>query len=285
MRIALFALGAIAAVILGGLQAIAAIALRANAAPGSLPYFAPSVLTRAVAALEPSALLPQELRRVLAATALANGNAALAERFANTLVRGPDRLDLQARIEEARGERDAAIVDFLAAGDLASIEARVDALVARDDVAAAQNLQSHAIEALRATRAQNDTLAEAFYRDALLQQARAYEMPLGSRARTSLGYESAQSYRLATVYAPLELRYAIALGNQYLNIAQYALARKTFEHIAELDPANIEALTGLADEAIRRRDFADARAFLARARTLSPDSSDVARMAARIPAE
>ena len=285
MRLPLLVLGALAIVVLGGLQTVAAVALRAGAVDASLPRLAPGVVTSAVASLEPHGALPQELRRVLAATALSRGDVARAERFANTLSPGADRLDLEARIEDARGAHDAATRDFVAAGDLTSIEARVDALVGKDELVAALELQSHAIDALRVARVQNDTFAEALYRDGLLQQARAYEFSADSRARTSLESAAADSYRRAAAYAPLDLRYAIALGNQYLNTAQYALARATFERVRDLDPANVDALTGLADDAIRERKYADARLFLDRARTLSPGSPAIARMSARIPHE
>jgi hypothetical protein len=282
VRLILGAVGALAVVILGALQVTAAVALHAQAVAPSLAHGVPEAIVGAVASLEPHVYEPEALRRVLGADALARGDLARAARFAQSLGTGADRSALEGAIAQARGDDNAAIADYLAAGDLVRLEDFIDAIAARGDYARAETLQSTAIATLQATGAQSDTLAEAYYRDARLLQAHAYA--LGATTPAGVAYEvrSQDAYTRASALAPLEERYLIALGNQDLNLGQLDAARATFGHLRDLDPSSVEALTGLADASIRAHDPAAAAGYLDAAAQLAPDSPDVARMRARL---
>jgi tetratricopeptide (TPR) repeat protein len=268
--------------VLGALQVTAALALRAQAAPASLVHVAPQFATRAVDSLEPHAYEPEELRRVLAAGALARGDVARASRFAQTLRPGADRSALEGAIAQARGDDAGAIADYLAAGDLARLEDFTAAIAAHGDYTHALRLQAQTIATLQRTGAQNDTIAEAYYRDALLLQANAYARGATTPAGTALEVRSQAAYARAAALAPLEERYLIALGNQDLNLGRLDAARATFTHLRDLDPGSVEGLTGLADAAIRAHDFATAASELDAAARLAPHSPDVAAMRARL---
>ncbi len=282
MRLILGVACLLAIVILGALQVMAAVALRAQAVAPSLAHGAPRAIVDAVAALEPRVYEPEALRRVLGADALARGDLARAARFAQSLNAGADRSAMEGAIAQARGDDSAAIADYLAAGDLVRLEDFIDAIAARGDYARAEALQSTAIASLQATGAQSDTLAEAYYRDARLLQAHAYA--LGATTPPGIAYEvrSQQAYTRASALAPLEERYLIALGNQDLNLGRLDAARATFAHLRDLDPSSVEALTGLADASIRAHDPGTAAGYLDAAAQLAPNSPDVARMRARL---
>ena len=253
MRLGLGVVCALAILIFGALQATAAIALRADASRASLAAIAPPALVRAVEALDPHGYEPEALRRVLGARALARGDLSRADRFARSLRTGPDRSALQGAIAQRRGDEDLAIAGFLAAGDLVRLEATIDAIAARGDDTRALHLQSVTLDALQKTDAQNDTIAEAFYHQALLLQAAAYRANVGTPAGHALEVKSLRSYIRAENLAPLEARYLIALANQHLNLGHFTAARTLFAHLRELDPTSVEAATGLADTAARER--------------------------------
>jgi hypothetical protein len=253
MRLVLGAACAIVVLVLGALQVTAAVALRAQAVPVSLARSAPAGLVDAIDALEPHAYEPQELRRVLGANALARGDLAHATRFAQSLHVGPDRSALEGAIAQQRGDDAQAVADYLAAGDLVRLEALVDATAARGDDARALQLQAATIAALATSGAQNDTIAEAYYRDGLLLQACAYRAGVASAAGRAFEDRSQDAYAHASALAPLEARYLIALANQDLNIGRLDDARRLFTHLRELDPSSLEARSGLADTAARER--------------------------------
>ncbi len=282
MRPTLAVACSLAILVLGALQITAAVALRAQAVAFSLAHGAPGIVAGAVDALEPHAYEPEELRRVLGVHALERGDLARAERFAESLHAGPDRSALEGAIAQARGDDAHAIADYLAAGDLVRLEAFIDAIAARGQSARALALQARTIATLQSAGAQNDTLAEAYYRDALLLQAHAYAIGPAAPAGHAFEVRSQAAYARAAALAPLEERYLIALGNQDLNLERLDAARATFEHLRELHPTSVEALTGLADAAIRAHDPAAAAGYLDAAERLAPGSPDVARMRARL---
>jgi len=282
MRVVFGAVGAFAILVLGALQVTAAVALRAQAAPASLAYHAPSAVIDALDSLDPHIYEPEELRRVLGAAALARGDIARAARFAQSLHAGPDRSALEGAIAQRRGDDSGAIADYLAAGDLVRLEALIDATAARGDDARALQLQAVTIAALEKSGAQNDTIAEAYYRQGLLLQASAYKTGVASPAGHAFEVRSQAAYARASSLAPLEARYLIALGNQDLNVGQLADAVLVFTRLQEHDPTSLEALTGLADWGIRAHDLGSAKRYLDAAERLAPQSPDVARLRARL---
>jgi tetratricopeptide (TPR) repeat protein len=281
MRLSVALACALAILMLGAYQAIASVALHERATRASLWQAESAILLPAVAHIEPSAWQPQALRRVLASAAIERGDLALARRFVDRLAEGSDRDAMLGMLAQARGDDATAVRAFLAAGDLRAIGARVDALAASGHLDAAVALQNDVVVRLEATHAQTDTLAEALYRTGVLAQQRAYDERDAS-ARAAQQAMSVGSYARALKLAPLEERYRIALANEYLNTNDLAAARVEFERLHDLDPTSVEAFTGLADAAIRARDVASARRYLAQARALAPDSPAVAHMAEKL---
>jgi hypothetical protein len=271
------------ALCLGALQCVSATALRAVAAPASLAHAMPAPIVRAVAALPPSVLEPQELRRVLGCAALARGDLASAASFADSLHAGPDRDVLEAQIADRRGDRRAAIAAYLAAGDATAVQTQIDALAASGRLDAASDLEAGLLARLAARGAQNDTIAEAYYHLGLLEQAHAYRYPAASAERARRQAQSRDAYATAARLAPLEERYALALANQELNVGDLAAARTLFLRVRDLDPASPDPYTGLADAAIRAHDPQSARSALDAAERLAPGSPAIAAMRMRLP--
>jgi tetratricopeptide (TPR) repeat protein len=280
MRIVLVA---VCALVLGMLQVVSAVALRAAASPASLPHAAPAALVRAIDALPPSALEPQALRWVLGSAALARGDLARAASFAQSLHDDAQRDVLLAGIAERRGDRTEAVADYLAAGDVTALQTQIDALATAGHVAAAIDLETALLERLAARRAQNDTIAEAEYHLGLLDQARAYQFPASAAEHARDQFRSRDAYATALRLAPLEERYALALANQDLNVGDLAAARALFSRVHDLDPSSADPYTGLADAAIRAHDPQTARAELDAAERIAPGSAAIASLRSRLP--
>jgi len=267
---------------LGFVQGLASVALRGDALPGSWVRLVPAPLAARVDALDPALPLPEALRIVLARHDLERGDAALAARNVARLSPSRDRLVLEGLLAEARHEPAAAVADYLAAGDLGRVQAAIDGLAARGDLAGALALERAAIARLSGDRTQADALAEAQFRLGELLQARAYRLRPGTAAFRAAEESALEAYLRATALAPLSLRYLLALGNQQLNLAQIGAAERSFARARDVDPTSAEPLAGLADAALRRGERGAARAYLERARALAPSSPAVLRVQRRL---
>jgi tetratricopeptide (TPR) repeat protein len=282
MRTLAFLVLGIAAVALGAIQAVAAIALRESGRPGSWPGLVPPAVAERVDRTPAWMPLPPALRLVLARGALARGDLPLAVADTRVLPPSADRTALEGGIADAGGDAAAAVSAYLAAGDLAGVERHVDAFVRDGRIAAALALERAAVARLEQDRTQADALAQAFYHVGVLEQARAYELPSSAAERAAHESASAVAYGRALDLAPLDVRYLIAFANQQLNRSELPAAAAAFERARDVDPTSAEPLTGLGEIALRRGDQTTARADLARARALAPASAAVRRLARKL---
>jgi len=269
-------------VVLGAVQALSSVALRAKARPGAWVTVVSKPIAAAVDALDPAVPLPSALRLVFARAALQAHDLPRARAETMRLGRSRDRYALEAGLAEARGETATAVAAYLAAGDVTGIEARVEELAAEKRFAEALALGYESIVRLRNDRTQPDALAEASFRLGRLEERQAYALRVGAPERRMHEGRALEAYAAAAKLAPLSLHYLIAYGNQQLNLAQLPAAVRTFERARDADPTSADPLVGLGDAAVRRGDAAVARAYLARARALDPASEAVARLAAAI---
>ncbi|GAC1299322.1 MAG: hypothetical protein NVSMB19_03210 [Vulcanimicrobiaceae bacterium] len=279
MRVLIRAAVLAALIVLGVVQGVATVALRATAQPGAWVTIVPRPLAHAIDVLDPAVPLPPALRLVFARAALGAHDPSRAA--AETARLGPsrDRYALEARIAEARHDSAGAVAAYLAAGDLAGLEAQVDDLAARGEFAEALALQHETIARLRADRTQPDALAEASFRLGRLEERQAYAFAVGRPERRLHERRALSAYAFAVKLAPLSQQYLLAYGNQQLNVAELPAAVRTFERARDADPTSADPWVGLGDAAARRGDRVAARAFLARARAIAPASEAVLRLA------
>ncbi len=282
MRVLARAAAIVVVVVFGGVQAVSSVALRANAQRGAWVTAVPRAVATGVDALDPGLPLPPALRLVFARAALSAHELQRAEAEIARLGPSRDRYALEAGIAEARGDTAVAVAAYLAAGDLAGLEARVEELAAQRHFAAALALEHEAIARLRTDRLQPDALAEASFRLGRLEERQAYALAVGAPERRLHETRALDAYGFAVKLAPLSQQYLLAFGNQQLNLARIAAAVRTFERARDADPTSADPLLGLGDAAARRGDLAAARAFLARARAIDPRSPAVGRLAHEI---
>lgn len=244
--------------------------------------YVPAAVGARVDRLDPHVPLPPALRLVLARHALARDDLEYAARAAAGLGPSRDRLALEAEIAERRGDRAAAVRAYLAAGDLAGVEAAVARLEAAGHVTGARALQEEVVSRLSGDRTQSDALAQAYYGLGRIEETSAYALRPRSAERRAAETRALDAYDRASRLAPLSVRYLIAVGNQRLNLGDIPAARRTFERARDADPTSAEPLTGLGDVALRTGARAQARALLARARALDPQSEAVRRLATEL---
>jgi hypothetical protein len=263
---------------LGAIQLASSAVLRGDAVPGSWIRLIPEGVTERVARLGPRWPLPPALRLVLARQALAGGDLALAQRDIGSLPPSPDRLALQGSLAAAHGDAALAVRDELAAGDLTALERVADDLRARGDVAGARSLLEAVVRRLQGDPTQADALAEADYQLGLLDEERAIAYPAGTAARRRFEAASRDDYAQAAALAPLAERYAIAYGNQLINLSDFAAAVAVFTRAGQAHPTSALPLAGLSDVAFRRGNAPAARALYERARALDPDAPAILRL-------
>jgi tetratricopeptide (TPR) repeat protein len=239
----------------------------------------PERVALAVEHVDPGWPLPAVLRLVLARGALARGDVGAAEAYAAGLPESPDRGALEGRFAEARGDRAGAARAYLAAGDLDDIERIVDGYARDERFDAALPLQQVAIARLESDRTQADELARAFYELGVLDEAHSYRLRQFSQTRHDAELQAAAAYARAVALSPLSERYLIAYGNQLLNLQRVDDAEQAFGRARDVDPASAVPLAGLGEAAFRRRDFAQARAYLESARAIDPRAPAVVRLA------
>lgn len=282
MRFSLAFAIVVLACVLGAIQVAASVALRESAVAPSWVRAVPSAFETRVDTLRPSLPMPQALRLVLARRALVRGDLSYASRATALLAPSRDRFALEAEIALRRGDRAGALAAYLAAGDLAGVEAAIARLQAEHHPARAVALSEEVVARLERDRTQADALAQAYYDLGGARETRAYAIPPGLPARRVVEESALRAYERASALAPLSVRYLIAVANQRINLGDIAGARTIFERARSVDPTSAEPLTGLGDVAFRSGDRALAEAMLARARALEPGSAAVRRLATEL---
>jgi tetratricopeptide (TPR) repeat protein len=199
-----------------------------------------------------------------AEAAVHNGDLTDAERLAATLPNDANAADVRGRIAQARGDRDAAVQQYVHAGDVVRAQALIDAL------AKTQPDRALADQSLLVAAHENDANAgevrgEAWWRLGQLQAAAGYRDPAH---RTTYWRKAEASYERALTLAPNEETYLLAAGFQSLANDDITSASRWYAHAAEIVPNSADAYAGLAWTAAAAHDCPRAREALARAREL-----------------
>ena len=259
LRTALLVAAALVAVVLGAIQ------LASSAAYGDLAVrpSLPAVLhDRAPGLLRP--LLGGPASR--AAAAIHDGDLPAARAIVATLPDSVLTADLRGRIAEASGDRDGAIAQYVRAGDVVRAQALIDVL-GRNDPARALHDQELLVAALRDHPRASEVTGQAWWRLGQLQAAAGYRDP----ARRARDWRDAEaSYERALASAPNEETYLLAAGYQSLANGDVAASTRFYRRAAEVVPNSGAAYAGLAWAAAASGACANALAFLARARPLTP---------------
>lgn len=281
MRLITIAVAIFFALVLGSLQLLSSVALRANAQRGAWVTRVPSTLVAAIDELDPRIPLPSTLRLVFAREALARHDVARAVAEAARLSPSHDRFALEAQIALARGDTASAIAAYLAAGDITWLQGYIDQLAQRGRLDDALELEREVVVRMRGDRTQPDVLATASLYLGRLEQSRAYASPSGPEKHLH-ELRSLEAYETAVALAPLSLKYLLAYGSQQVNLGQLDAAVLTFESARDADPRSAAPLAALGDVALRRGNVSAARSFLKRALALDPVSDAVQRLATQV---
>jgi len=264
---------------LAAIQVVSSVALRGSAQAGSWVRLVPAPLAAQIEGINPAYPLPPALRLVLAREALAENDPARGQAYIARMPPSGDRMVLEGRLAEARGDVPDAVRSYLAAGDLDDLEARVDDLRSAGQIVPALALAREIVARLQSDPTQADALAQAYWNLGHVEESKAYQSWVGSAERNQHERLAAAAYARAVALAPLQERYLIAYANQQLNLAQLDAAATAFSRAQNVDPASADPLAGLGEVAHRRGDAAAARAYLSRARALDPHSDAVIRLA------
>jgi len=259
-------------------QVLASVALREHAQAPAWMRALPATIDARVDRIGPSAPLPATLRLVLARRALERGDLANARASVAVMRPSRDRFALEAELASRAGDRDGAVRAYLAAGDLAGVEAAVKRLEAAGRIVDAVALQEAVVARLASDPTQRDALAEADYGLGEVRETRAYTIPPRAPERRGAELRALDAYASAAKLAPLSVRYLVAVGNQRINVGDFARARGAFERARDIDPTSAEPWTGLGDLAFREGARDRAEAMLERARALAPQSDAVRRL-------
>ncbi len=278
MRAVWIGVGVAVVGILAMLQFVASVALRDRAQTWSWVHLVPAAVGTRVDAFGTRVPMPLALRLVLARVALSRGDLVYAREATAALGESRDRSALEAEIAERQGDTAGAVRAYLAAGDLAGIDAAVARLEAAGRASDALALQMEVVRRLESDRTQIDALAQAYYGLGRVTQTSAYALAPRSPKRRPTERRALDAYERALRLAPLSMRYLIAVANQAINVDDLAKAQSTFERARDRDPTSAEPLTGLGDVALRRGDRATSRAMLERARAIDPNSAAVHRL-------
>ncbi|MEA2721308.1 MAG: hypothetical protein QOJ39_3172, partial [Candidatus Eremiobacteraeota bacterium] len=146
--------------------------------------------------------------RARAAAAIHNGDLVAAERLTATLPDDPQTADLRGRIAEARGDRAAAVAQYVRARDDVRAQRLIDAIAERDPVQALAE-QSRLVHALENVASASEVTGQAWWRLGELQAAAGYRDP---PRRQTLWREAEASYERALAFAPNEETYLLAAG-------------------------------------------------------------------------
>jgi tetratricopeptide (TPR) repeat protein len=208
-----------------------------------------------------------------AAAAIHDGDLAGAERLVATLPDDAATADLRGQIAQARGERDAAIADYVRAGDVTRAQALIDGIVATEPDRALAD-QQLLVAALRGDPSAGEVTGQAWWRLGQLQAAQGDRDP---SQRAATGREAETSYERALALAPNEETYLLAAGYQSLANGDRAAATRWYTRAAEVVPNSADAFAGLAWTAALAGDCARARTSLDRARALRAQQGSTVR--------
>ncbi|MBV8579143.1 MAG: hypothetical protein JOZ86_00740 [Candidatus Eremiobacteraeota bacterium] len=199
-----------------------------------------------------------------AAAALHNGDLTTAGELIATLPDDAPSADLRGQLAEARGDRDAAVRNYVHASDVIRAQALIEAVAVADPARALAD-QQRLVAGLRDDPSAAEVTGEAWWRLGQLQAAAAYrESNPGRRAAYDRAAEA--SYERALTLAPNEETYLLAAGYQSLKLGALAAATRWYTHAVEVVPNSADAFGGLAWSAALRGDCAGARTYLARSR-------------------
>lgn len=281
MRLLTIAVAVFFALVLGSLQLLSSVALRANAQRGAWVTRVPSALVAAIDELDPRIPLPSTLRLVFAHEALARHDVVRAVAEVARLSPSHDRFALEAQIALTRGDTASAIAAYLAAGDVTWLQGHIDQLAQHGRLDDALGLERDVVIRMRADRTQPDVLATASFHLGQLEQSRAYASPSGPEKHLH-ELRSLEAYETAVGLAPLALKYLLAYGSQQVNLGQLDAAVLTFDSARDTDPRSAAPLAALGDVSLRRGNVSAARRFLKRALALDPASDAVQRLATQV---
>ncbi|HEX3466175.1 MAG TPA: hypothetical protein VHS78_19150 [Candidatus Elarobacter sp.] len=203
-------------------------------------------------------------RRARAAAAVHEGDVKGAERLLAGVRDDAETADLRGRIAEARGDRAAAIDEYVRAGDVLRAQTLIDGLGVRDLPRAVAD-QQRLVAALRDDPNAAEVMGEAWWRLGQLEAGAGYRDPT---ARARYWRDAEASYERALELAPNEETYLLAAGYQSMANGDYAASLRYYQHAAEVVPNSLDAYLGLAWSASMHNDCASARRYFARAREL-----------------
>ncbi len=247
----------------------------AVAAAGSLPSrFSVSSGVRVYNAIERVAPAPY-VEAMLARAALDRGDLQLAkahiERMPDSIVRS----EYAGRIAAARGDRSAALAEYLKADDVGALAADVDRLRSQGKIADAYALELRVRNRLEQATTHPDALAEADWSLGRLASTFGYEQP---SLRQRWWADGMRYYRQALALAPLSEKYLLAAASQAFLQADFKTAKRYFQRAIDVDPASADAYAGLGLLALRAHDEPRARAYAARSRAINAQSGFLKRL-------
>ncbi len=210
--------------------------------------------------------------RARAAAAVHDGDLPEAERLLAGLPGDAESADLRGRLAQARGDRNAALADYVRAGDVVRAQRLIDALAIGDRVRALGEQQKLVAVLLNDPNAAEVT-GEAWWRLGQLQAAEGYRHRPHDRGHGRIGRakywrEAEESYERALALAPNEETYLLAAAYQSLANGDIVKAQRFYARAAAVVPNSADAFAGLAWTAAAARECAAARTSLVRARTL-----------------
>jgi tetratricopeptide (TPR) repeat protein len=242
---------------LGAVQLASSAAYGDLAVGGSLPA--------ALHAADPTLLRPLlGDASARAAAAIHDGDLTGAERLLATQPDDARTADLRGRIAEARGERDAAIAQYVRAGDVTRAQALIDGIAATEPDRALAD-QQLLVAALRDDPSASEVTGQAWWRLGQLQAAAAERDP---GHRTALEREAEGSYGRALALAPNEETYLLAAAYQSMVDGEIDGAMHLYARALQVVPNSADAYAGLAWTAALSRNCSYARANADRARAL-----------------
>jgi tetratricopeptide (TPR) repeat protein len=248
---------------LGLAALLGAVQLASSAAYGDLavrPSLPAALHDRAPRLLRPFLGGPREQ----APAALHDGDLATAERLAATFPDDAASADLRGRIAEARGDRDAAVRQYVRARDEVRAQALIDSIAERDPLRALAE-QLKLVQVVEQDPNAGEVTGQAWWRLGQLQAAAGYREP---EQRAALWRSAEGSYERALQLAPNEETFLLAAGYQSLANGDLRAAERFYTRAAEVVPNSADAYAGIAWVTAATHDCARARVALARAREL-----------------
>lgn len=219
---------------LGAMQFASDGLLDARAAAVAVPRLISHAASRTLfASLAALPFAPPFLRTVDAGTAVEDGRLAEAQDAIARIPPGRERDDLEGRVLAAQGDHHAAVVHFIAAGDLARVGDTVDALLSAGNLSEAIGVQSELVARL-AVLGDEEGLAHAQWRLAQL------ESQAGQHAK------ALKDYQAALKLVPLSETYLLGAANEALGQGRLDLAMRYFRRVLALDPASHDGKVGVS---------------------------------------